>query len=313
MKEKQMSVKLDDLLSPFDLEKLTPNVDTSQIYVSTREMNRPGFQLTGYFDDFASERIMVIGKVEYNYVRRMSVEERREIFARLFSYHGPCMIFCRGQRPTDDIIALAEKNGVPLYMTEENTSPFMGRLITETGEHLAPQMTVHGVLVDVYGEGVLIQGESGIGKSEAALELVRRGHRLVADDVVDIRRINEKSLIGSAPSITKNLMEVRGIGIIDAKTLFGVESIKDSQSIDLVIKLQEWNKDIEFDRLGLDNEYINFLGLDVVCQNIPIRPGRNLAVILEVAAANHRQKKMGYNAADELVRRAQQNMDRRNM
>jgi HPr kinase/phosphorylase len=303
------SVPLDKLLESLDVTKLTPDVDTSHIVVKTREINRPGLQLTGYFDDFVYDRVMVLGKVEYNYIRHLSVERRIEVFDRIFSYHGPCMIFCRGQLPSDEIIALATKHGVPLYMTKTMTSPFMGQIITELGEFLAPEMTLHGVLVDVYGEGVLIQGESGIGKSEAALELIRRGHRLVADDVVVIKRINEKSLIGSAPSITKNFLEVRGIGIIDAKTLFGVESIKDSQKIDMVVRLEEWNKDMEFDRLGMKDEYINLLGLDIVCQVLPIRPGRNLAVIVEAAAANHRQKKMGYNAAQELYRRVQKNME----
>lgn len=309
--EEKNGVKLDIVTKELELISLTPNVDTSKKVIHTREINRPAFQLTGYFQDFAYNRVMVLGKVEYNYISKLSEERQIEIFSKIFSYHGPCMIFCRGQRPSEEVIKIAESENFPLYLTEDETSPFMGMLISVLGEHLAPQMTVHGILVDVYGEGVLIQGESGIGKSEAALELVRRGHRLVADDVVEIRRINEKQLIGRAPYITKNFLEVRGIGIIDAKTLFGVESIEDSHQIDMVVKLEEWNKDAEYDRLGMKDEYINFLGLDVVCQSLPIRPGRNIAVILEVAAANHRQKKMGYNAAEELYRRVQESMDRK--
>ncbi len=308
MESQVESILLDKLLEPFTLKNFTPDVDTSKTLVYTRELYRPGFQLTGYFDHFTYKRILIIGKVEYTYIQAMSPERRTEIFTRMFQYEVPCMIFCRGYEPDGEIIRIAQENNVPLYGTPEDTSPFMGQLITELGEVFAPYMTVHGVLVDVYGEGLLIMGESGIGKSEAALELVRRGHRLVADDVVEIRRINEKTLIGSAPAITQYFLEVRGIGIIDVKNLFGVESIKSKQNVDIVIKLEEWDREMEFDRLGLEEEHINFLGLDVVCQSLPIRPGRNLAVICEVAAVNHRQKKMGYNAAQELYRRVEENM-----
>ena len=305
---KEQSVKLEKLLGVLNLRNLTPQVDLSEIVVKTREVNRPGFQLSGYFDGFVWERIMVIGQVEYRYIQQMSPEKKEETFDRLFSYHGPCMIFSRGNLPDEIIMNAAVRNGVPLFSTQEVTTPFMGRLISELGEALAPRTTMHGVLVDVYGEGLLIRGESGIGKSEAALELVRRNHRLVADDVVEISRINEKQLIGTAPEITKNLMEVRGIGIIDVKNLFGVESIKDSQAIDLVVEIEEWSPDKTYDRLGVSDSYENILGIDVVCQKLPIRPGRNLAVILEVAAANNRQKKMGYVAADELLRRQREKM-----
>lgn len=303
-------VRLDQILDVLDLEKLTPEVDTSSIMVTTREVNRPGFQLSGYFDGFVWERIMLIGQVEYRFIQRMDDARKEEIFNRLFSYHGPCMIFSRGNMPDEIILNAARRHGVPLYMTQEMTSPFLGQLIAELSDALAPQTTMHGVLVDVYGEGLLIRGESGIGKSEAALELVRRNHRLVADDVVEIRRINEKQLMGSAPDITKNLMEVRGIGIIDVKNLFGVECIKESQQIDMVVEIEEWNPEKTYDRLGVSSNYVNILGLDVVCQQLPLRPGRNLAVILEVAAANNRQKKMGYVAADELLRRQREKMRR---
>ncbi len=300
-------VLLDTLLAPFELENFTPGVDTSKIMVNSREVTRPSFQLTGYFEGFTYQRILVIGNVEYNYILKMGEPRRREIFEKMFSYDIPCLIYCAGHKPDESTIKMAQANNVPLYGTEEATSPFIGRVITDLGEYFAPCTTVHGVLVDIYGEGLLIMGESGIGKSEAALELIRRGHRLVADDVVEVRRITEKSLVGSSPPLTKYFMEVRGIGIIDVKTLFGVESIMEKTGIDMVIKLEEWNKETEFDRLGLKDEYTNFLGLDVVCQSVPVRPGRNLAVILEAAAANHRQKKMGYNAAVELVNRAELN------
>ena len=210
--------------------------------------------------------------------------------------------------PDEDMLNLAHKYDVPILVTRNTTSAFMAEIIRWLGVQLAPCISIHGVLVDVYGEGVLIMGESGIGKSEAALELIKRGHRLVSDDVVEIRRVSDVTLVGSAPDITRHFIELRGIGIIDVKTLFGVESVKNTQSIDLVIKLEEWNRDKEYDRLGMEEEYTEFLGNKVVCHSLPIRPGRNLAVIVEAAAVNHRQKKMGYNAAQELYRRVQENM-----
>lgn len=207
--------------------------------------------------------------------------------------------------PDEDMLRLAEQYEVPVFMTKMTTSSFMAEIIRWLNVELAPCISIHGVLVDVYGEGVLIMGESGIGKSEAALELIKRGHRLVTDDVVEIRKVSDATLIGSSPDITRHFIELRGIGIIDVKTLFGVESVKNTQSIDLVIKLEEWDREKEYDRLGLEEEYTEFLGNQVVCHSLPIRPGRNLAVIVEAAAVNHRQKKMGYNAAKELYNRVQ--------
>ena len=223
-------------------------------------------------------------------------------------YDIPCIIFCRDIEPDEMLIRIGEENNVPILGTDRPTSEFMAELINTLGEQLAPCITVHGVLVDVYGEGIMITGESGIGKSEAALELIRRGHRLITDDVVEIRKINEHTLIGTSPDITRYFIELRGIGIIDVKTLYGVECVKEKQQIDLVIKLEDWKKDADYDRLGLEEEYIEYLGNKVVCHSLPIRPGRNLAVICEAAAVNHRQKKMGYNAAQELYRRVQANI-----
>ena len=227
---------------------------------------------------------------------------------KYFSYDLPCVIICRGMTPPEDLLQAAAARDVAVYQTNMVTTKFTFNAINYLNRCLAPRVTRHGVLVDVYGEGVLIMGESGIGKSEAALELIKRGHRLVTDDVVEIRRVSDETLIGSAPDITKHFIELRGIGIIDVKTLFGVESVKDTQSIDMVIKLEDWSRDKEYDRLGLEDQYTEFLGNQVVCHTIPIRPGRNLAIIVESAAVNYRQKKMGYNAAKELYNRVQANL-----
>jgi len=232
-------------------------------------------------------------------------ERRQEIFEEILEYKVPCVIFCRNIQPDEKLCELGRKYGVPILVTDMTTSSFMAEIIRWLNVELAPYISIHGVLVDVYGEGVLIMGESGIGKSEAALELIKRGHRLVADDVVQISRVSDVTLVGKSPDITRHFIELRGIGIIDVKTLFGVESVKETQEIDMVIKLEDWSRDKEYDRLGLEEKYTEFLGNEVVSHSIPIRPGRNIAVIVESAAVNHRQKKMGYNAAQEFYRRVQ--------
>ena len=214
-------------------------------------------------------------------------------------------------KPTKKMLEVACQYDVPTFITDRTTSNLMSEVIRWLGVELAPSISIHGVLVDVYGEGILITGESGIGKSEAALELIKRGHRLVSDDVVELRKVSDITLVGSAPDITRHFIELRGIGIINVKTLFGVECVKDTQSVDLVIKLEEWDRNKEYDRMGLNEEYIEYLGNKIVCHSLPIRPGRNLAVIVEAAAVNHRQKKMGYNAAEELYKRVQKNITRK--
>ena len=303
-------VQLSKMVQELNLHNKTPDVDISKKRITLPDINRPALQLTGYLEHFENERVQIIGYVEYTYLLHLSRENKMEAFERFVASKIPCVIFSTKTEPDEDMINLAIKYDVPIFVTDQTTSTFMAEIIRWLNVELAPCISIHGVLVDVYGEGVVIMGESGIGKSDAALELIKRGHRLVSDDVVEIRRVSDATLVGSAPDITRHFIELRGIGIIDVKTLFGVESVKDTQSIDLVIKLEEWDKDREYDRLGLEEEYTEFLGNRVVCHSLPIRPGRNLAVIVESAAVNHRQKKMGYNAAQELYRRVQENMSK---
>jgi len=302
------SVKLVKFVEKMNLTNLTPEVDISDIRVTQADVNRPALQLSGYYDHFDHERIQVIGYVEYTFLGKMSSEDKLKNFEQLLSYDIPCVIFSRQLDPGEEFLQCARKHNIPVFNTAKTTSSFMAEAIRWLNVQLAPCISIHGVLVDVSGTGLLIMGESGIGKSEAALELIKRGHRLVSDDVVEIRKVSDDTLIGSAPDVTRYFIELRGIGIVDVKTLFGVQSVKETQGIDLVIKLEDWNKEKEYDRLGLEEEYTEFLGNKVVCHTIPIRPGRNLAIICESAAVNYRQKMMGYNAAQELTRRLQRSL-----
>lgn len=302
------TVELTKLIETMKLENCTPEINVADIQISQSDVNRPALQLAGFFDYFDSNRIQVIGQVEYTYMEKIGKEHYLEMVGKMMECQIPCIVFCRSLDVSEELIEIAREHNVPILRTTKTTSAFVAEVIRWLNVELAPRMTVHGVLVDVYGEGLLIMGESGIGKSEAALELIKRGHRLVSDDVVEIKRVSDITLIGTAPNITRHFIELRGIGILDVKNLFGVESVKNTQSIDLVIKLEEWSKELEYDRLGLEEEYIEFLGNKVVCHSIPIRPGRNLAVICEAAAVNYRQKKMGYNAAQELYNRVTNNI-----
>ncbi len=305
------SLSLTKIIEKEKLENLTPDIDISKIKITQPDINRPALQLAGYFEHFEATRLQIIGFVEYTYMQSLGPDQKREVFEALLNHHIPAIVFCRELEPDPLFLEIAVSHNIPILMTKKATSAFMAEIIRWMNVKLAPMISVHGVLVDVYGEGVLITGESGIGKSEAALELIKRGHRLVTDDVVEIRKVSEDTLIGTAPDITKHFIELRGIGIIDVKTLFGVSSVKDTQNIDLVIRLEDWDKDKEYDRLGLEEDYTEYLGNKVVCHNIPIRPGRNLAIICESAAVNHRQKKMGYNAAQELYQRVQNSLAKR--
>ncbi len=301
-------VTITELITKMKMKNVLPEIDTDKVVLSHPDVNRPALQLTGFFDHFDRERVQIIGYVEQAYINTLPREVRMERYDKLLSSELPCVVYSRGQEPDEDMQNLCLHYQVPLMVSEKSTSDLMAEVIRWLKVKLAPCISIHGVLVDVFGEGVLIMGESGIGKSEAALELIKRGHRLVSDDVVEIRKVSDATLVGSAPDITKHFIELRGIGIIDVKSLYGVESVKDTQNIDMVIKLEDWDKDKEYDRLGLEDRYTEFLGNQVVCHNIPIRPGRNLAIIVESAAVNYRQKKMGYNAAQELYNRVQANL-----
>lgn len=302
------TVSLNKMIDKLKLKNLVPEVSTEGIEISSPDINRPALQLAGYFEHFACERVQIIGYVEYTYLEHLPREKKLPVYEQFLERKIPCVIYTTRTQPDEDMLSLARKYGVPILKSPQTTSAFMAEIIRWLNVELAPCISIHGVLVDVYGEGVLIMGESGIGKSEAALELIKRGHRLVTDDVVEIRKVSDVTLVGTAPDITRHFIELRGIGIIDVKTLFGVESVKNTQNIDLVIKLEEWNKDKEYDRLGLEEKYTEILGNKIVCHSLPIRPGRNLAVIVESAAVNHRQKKMGYNAAQELYKRVQESL-----
>ena len=306
------NVTIKELITELNLKNYTPEIDAESIIIKHPEINRPALQLAGFFDHFDSERVQVLGNVENAYIETIDEETKKKTYDKLLSYKVPCVLYARGIKPDEDMLSYCLHYGVPCLGTERSTTYLTAELIRWLNVKLATVISIHGVLVDVYGEGVLITGDSGIGKSEAALELVKRGHRLVSDDVVEIRKVSQQTLVGTAPDITKHFIELRGIGIIDVKALFGVLSVKDTQSIDLVIQLEDWVQNKDYDRLGLEDNYIEYLGNKVVCHVLPVRPGRNLAIIVETAAVNHRQKMMGYNAAQELYNRVQANIAGKN-
>ena len=278
------------------------------INIKSGEVNRPGLQLTGFYKHFPYERVQIIGKVEWIYFQALDAALRKERADKLLSYPIPCLIFTRDLEIFDEFIDAAYRYGSPLLRTQESTTKFVSRIINYLNDRLAPVITRHGVLVEVYGIGILITGESGIGKSETALELVKRGHRLVADDAVEIKKRDDHTLLGSAPKAIRYFMEIRGLGILDIVKLYGTGAVRDTKVIDMVVELENWDETKKYDRLGLEEDYINILGNKVNKIVIPIKPGRNLAVLVEVAAKNYRQKKMGFYAAEELEDRIMQKM-----
>lgn len=269
--------------------------------IRTPDLNRPGMQFCGFYEFFAYERPQLIGKVEMAYLEEKTADERYAILDRYFSYPVPCLIICRGLQPPKELITIARTHHVPVYSSQAMTSKFTAMAIHYLNRCLAPHVTRHGVLLDVYGVGVLLSGKSGVGKSEAALELIKRGHQLVADDVVDICRISDNRLIGTCPEKVRHFMEIRGIGVIDVKALYGIGAVAVSKTIDLIIELETWDENRDYDRIGLKDDEIEIMGVSVPHQTMPIRPGRNLAIIVEVAARNLSLKRSGYNAARELT------------
>ncbi|WP_425447091.1 HPr(Ser) kinase/phosphatase [Dethiothermospora halolimnae] len=299
------SVTIDRLIEDLKLEVIyqSSNLD---IEITKSDLNRPGIQLSGYFDNFPYERIQIIGNVEWSYLSTLSKEKREERLEKLFSYPIPAVLVTRNLEIYSQMIKFAKKYNRPILRVDMPTTKFINKLINYLDDLLAPQITTHGVLVEVFGMGVLILGKSGVGKSETALELIKRGHRLVADDAVEIKKVQEDILKGTSPEAIRHLIEIRGIGIIDIKRLYGVGAIKRWEAIDLVVELEHWNEEKEYDRLGLDEEYIEILGTKLPKVMVPVKPGRNLAMIIEVAARNNRQKQLGYNAAEELDKKLRQ-------
>lgn len=293
------TVPLSKIINEFGLEALyMPETD---IRLESADINRPGLNLTGFVEYFDKTRIQIFGLTEVSYLEALPDEERKKRIEDFFELQFPALVVARGLQVFDEMIEAAKKNEIALLRTNDTTSSFLSGLISILNVELAPRITRHGVLIEAYGEGILLLGESGVGKSETAIELVKRGHRLIADDAVEIRKVSNRTLVGSSPENIRHFLELRGIGIINARRLFGMGSVKITEKIDMIVKLELWDSEKVYDRMGMENEYATILGIQVPCITIPVKPGRNLAIILEVAAMNNRQKKMGYNAAQELM------------
>ncbi|MBR7082261.1 MAG: HPr(Ser) kinase/phosphatase [Oscillospiraceae bacterium] len=297
----QYNVKLSTLCDQMKFQIVRKSVDYDDLKIYSTVINRPGIQLAGFYDLFDNNRLQLIGKIETAYLERFPPEVRRSKFEMLFSKKIPAIVICHDVEMLPECVEMAEKYDITVFKTNRDTSELLAAMIIYLKDCLAPRITRHGVFVEVYGEGILMLGESGVGKSEAAIELLKRGHRLIADDAVEIKKIGSSSLVGSAAEHIRYYMELRGIGIIDVRRIFGTGSVKISEKIDLVVNLEAWKDDLTYDRLGIEQQYTDILGVSVPFLSIPVKPGRNLAVILEVAAMNNRQKKMGFNAAREFT------------
>ena len=298
----EFSVPLSQIAEALNLTEVYVAENYKETNISTVEINRPGLELTGYLEFFDNKRIQVLGNTEFSYLGRYGPEAQKRVIDSIFSFGPPAVIICRDIEPSNAILESAKLHKVSIFSTPQSTSDLTASLVQYLNKELAPRITRHGVLVEVYGEGCLLTGDSGVGKSETAIELIKRGHRLVADDAVEIRRTSLTTLYGQSPENIRHFIELRGIGIINARKLFGMGAIKLQEKIDMVINLEQWDSSKVYDRMGLDNEYMKILGIEVPTLTIPVKPGRNLAVIIEVAAMNNRQKKMGYNAARELLK-----------
>lgn len=299
----EYSIPLSKVEEEFNLIRVTVPENYEEIKVDTPEVNRPGLALTGFYEIFERARISIIGNAEHLYLRRLESEDRKKKITDYVNARPVAVIFAHDLEVFEELTEAAAKVGVPVFKSKEKTSALMAAMISSLNTHLAPRITRHGVLVEVYGEGLLLVGDSGVGKSETAIELVKRGHRLIADDAVEIKRVSAKTLVGSAPEIIRHYVELRGIGIVDVRRIFGMGAVKETEKIDLVINLELWIEGKMYDRLGLDEEKVEILGNQVPSITIPVKPGRNLAIILEIAAMNNRQKKMGYNTAEEFNKR----------
>ncbi len=297
------NVPLAKIIKEFSLEVLNMPCDAGEVLITSTETNRPGLHMAGYFEFFDDKRIQIIGKSEESFLKRFTPEKANARLEELFSRKPVAVVVCRGLEIGDAYMENAKKYNVPLLRSSESTSNFESSLIAFLNVQLAPRLTTHGVLVEVYGEGILLLGESGVGKSETAIELVKRGHRLIADDAVEIRRVSSRSLVGTAPDNIRHFIELRGIGIINASRIFGAGAVKLTEKIDLIINIEPWDVNKVYDRMGLDNQTTEILDLKIPSLTIPVKPGRNLAVIIEVAAMNSRQKKLGYNAAEDLLKK----------
>ncbi|MBR1457268.1 MAG: HPr(Ser) kinase/phosphatase [Oscillospiraceae bacterium] len=295
------TVKLKTIVEEHQLRPLHTSRDYETALLTTADVNRPAMQLTGFYNYFDPRRIQIIGRVESTYLDTLSQADRRAAYERFMGYDIAALVICHGVKPSAECMEMAEKYDRNVFITDEDTSDFQAGVISTLHNYLAPRLTTHGVLVEIYGEGVLLTGDSGIGKSETALELIKRGHRLVADDAVEIKLVGKNSLVGTAPAIIRYYMELRGIGVINVRHIYGVGAVKPETSIELVVKMEEWAQGKAYDRLGLESETEEILGVKLPCVTIPVTPGRNLAVILELAAMNNRQKKMGFNAAEMLA------------
>ncbi len=285
----------------FDLEELYLPQTNEPIMIETASINRPGLNLTDFWEYFDPKRIQIFGRIENTYLLGLDEETYESRLDKFFSFKFPALLVTRGIEPSEKMMELAKKHEVAVIRSKESTASILSNMISYLNVHLAERITRHGVLVEIYGEGVFLTGESGVGKSETAIELIKRGHRLVADDAVEIRKVSNRSLVGSSPENIRYFVEMRGIGIINARRLFGMGSVKMTENIDMVVNLENWNPEKNYDRMGMEEEYTSILGIQIPSLTIPVKPGRNLAIILEVAAMNNRQKKMGYNAAKELM------------
>ena len=296
------TVALSKVIRQLSLNVISMPGDPEKMMVTSTDVNRPGLELNGFYDYYDAKRIMIFGNAETAFLNSIDAEQRRRVLDEIFAKKPPAAIIARDLQPVPELLDATKKNGVPLLSTPETTSSLVARLVSFMNVEMAPRITRHGVLVEVYGEGILLVGDSGVGKSETAIELIKRGHRLIADDAVVIKRVSAISLVGEAPDNIKHFIELRGIGIINARRIFGMGAVKVTEKIDMVINLELWDQQKTYDRMGLDNEYTEILGIKVPVLTIPVKPGRNLAVIIEVAAMNNRQKKMGYNAAQDLLK-----------